>query len=137
MVAVLLSGLVVPEGVPDLLFSSSLGFSASHRLLRTDGFVHVIRAESVLDEYFKVFFVQNEKSHARLGVVASKRVLPSAVKRNNIKRTVREIFRHHSIKASKLDLVVMVRSAQIHLRTESRQSLNVLLNRIQNRCAKQ
>ena len=129
--------LVVQEGVPGLLFSSPLGFSASHRLLRKDGFVHVIRAEAVLDEHFKVFFVKNDKSHARLGVVASKRVLPSAVKRNNIKRTVREIFRHHSIKASKLDLVVMVRSAQIHLRTESRQSLNVLLNRIQNRCAKQ
>ena len=135
--AVPLSGLVVPEVVPDLLSNSPLGFSASHRLLRKDGFVHVIRAEVVLDEYFKVFFVQNEKPHARLGVVASKKVLPSAVRRNNIKRAVREIFRHHSIKASKLDLVVMVRSVQIHQKAGPEQSLNMLLNRIQNRCAKQ
>ena len=133
----LLSGLVVPEGVPDLLFSFPLGFSPLHRLLRKDGFVYVIRAEVVLDEYFKVFFIQNVKPHARLGIVASKKVLPGAVKRNNIKRTVREIFRHHSIKASKLDLVVMVRSVQINRKIGPKQSLNMLLNRIQNRCAKQ
>ena len=132
-----LSGLVVPEAVPDLLPNSHLGFSPSHRLLRKDGFADVLRAEVVLDEYFKVFFIQNVKPYARLGIVASKKVLPGAVKRNNIKRTVREIFRHHSIKASKLDLVVMVRSVQIHCGLEPKQSLNMLLNRIQNRCAKQ
>jgi ribonuclease P protein component len=136
-VAVLLSGRAVPEGVPDLPSNTPSGFSASHRLLRKDGFVHVLRAEAVLDEFFKVFFVQNEKSYARLGVVASKKVLPCAVRRNCIKRTVREIFRHHSIKVSKLDLVVMVRSVHAHRGSEQKQSLNMLLNRIQNRCAKQ
>lgn len=135
--AVLLSGRVVQEGVPDLPSDTPSGFSASHRLLRNDGFVHVIRAEAVLDEFFKVFFVQNEKSHARLGVVASKKVLPCAVRRNCIKRTVREIFRHHSIKASQLDLVVMVRSVDAQRANEQKQSLNMLLNRIQSRCAKQ
>lgn len=134
MVDVLLSEHVVREGVLDLPYSDSFGFSGSHRLLRRNGFDHVVRAEAVLNEYFKVFFVKNELTHARLGIVASKRVLPGAVQRNFIKRSVREIFRHHIIKNSALDLVVMVRSVHAPQSNGQNQSLNMLLHRVQKRC---
>jgi ribonuclease P protein component len=136
-VAALLSGLGVQEAEPDLPSNSNSGLPDSYRLLRKDGFAHIIRAEAVLDGYFKVFFVKNEKDHARLGIVASKKVLPFAVQRNHIKRAVREIFRHHSIKTCNLDLVVMVRSFDAYQGAKQNQNLNLLLNRIQNRCAMQ
>ena len=128
--------LVVQGVVQGLLYSAPFAFCASHRLASKDGFQRVIRAESVLDQHFKVFFARNSKAHARLGIVASKRVIPGAVQRNRIKRVVRELFRRHVIKASQLDLVVMVRSVHACHGPEQIQSLDMLLNRIYSRCAK-
>lgn len=132
-----LSGHDALEAGSDLPSNRPFGLSAPYRLLRKDGFVHVIRAEAVLDGYFKVYFVKNELTHARLGVVVGKKVLPFAVQRNYIKRAVREIFRRHSIKTCKLDLVVMVRSVDAYQDVNHNQGLNMLLNRIENRCAMQ
>ncbi len=140
MAAAQLSGRVELGVVQDLLFnisSISSKFTAAHRLLRKDGFNHVIHAENILDGYFKVFFIQNKNDHARLGIIASKKLLPSATDRNRVKRIIRETFRHHSIKARSLDLVVMVRCAYSKERVEQNRSLETLLGRIENRCEKQ
>jgi ribonuclease P protein component len=131
----LLSGRVAPGVEQDLLFSISSKFTAEHRLLRKNGFSHVMHAENVLDRYFKVFFVQNEKSNARLGIIASKKALPSAADRNSIKRIIREIFRHHTIKGHNLDMVVMVRSNYPQGSNAQTKSLEMLFSRIQNKCA--
>jgi ribonuclease P protein component len=106
-------------------------------LLRKNGFDRVIHAENILDKYFKVFFVQNEEDHARLGIIASKKTLPSAADRNFVKRVIRETFRQHGIKAHKLDLVVMVRRAYLKESISQNKPLEMLFSRIQNRCAKQ
>ena len=46
---------------------------------------------------------------SRLGVVVAKKTIRRAVRRNRIKRLVREQFRHHPFEAA-MDLVVLARS---------------------------
>ena len=85
-------------------------FSSSHRLLRKDGYNHVVSAKAFVYKSFKVFYVCNDKLNARLGIIVSKRTFPQAVQRNRVKRMVREVFRQHSVKTKQIDLVVMARS---------------------------
>lgn len=136
MEAALSSGRVAPGAVQGLPFSFSSKFTVANRLLRSNGFDHVIHAESILDKYFRVFFVHNEQHNARLGIVASKKKLPSAADRNCVKRIIRETFRQHNIKAHSLDLVVMVRSVHPQESNAQHKSLEMLFSRIENRCAK-
>jgi ribonuclease P protein component len=104
-------------------------------LLRVDGFDQVIREESVTDKYFKIFFTHNSKNNARLGVIASKKLLPNAVDRNRVKRFIRETFRKHTIKLCRLDLVVKVSSGH-SWKVDSRiDNLKKLFSQIENRCA--
>ncbi|TAN81382.1 MAG: ribonuclease P protein component [Gallionella sp.] len=114
---------------------SSARFSATHRLLREDGFDHVVHAENISDKYFRIFFVRGNKGNARLGIIASKKILPSAVRRNRAKRIIRETFRQHNIKACRLDLVVMVKHAYANERVARGDNLKMLFSRVENRCA--
>ena len=145
----------VPEAVPGLLskpFSLSKQdsspsaykppglvtagkFTDSHRLLREDGFDRVVQAENIADRHLKVFFSRNNKDNARLGIIASKRILPRTVDRNRIKRAIREVFRQHSIKSQNLDIVVMVRQACAQEPGMQVDNLKVLFSRVENRCA--
>ena len=135
MEAALLLGLVAPEAVRDSLFDAhvSCEFTSAYRILRAEGFNHVIQAENLTNKFFKIFFVRNGKRNARLGIIASKRILAGAVQRNRIKRAIREVFRQHSIKVQPLDLVVMVRGAEAQ--ASQSEGLKMLLSRIENICA--
>jgi len=104
-------------------------------LLREDGFAHVLRAESVADEHYKIFFSRNGGRNARLGIIASKKTLPGAVDRNRAKRAIRETFRRHAIKICKVDMVVMVRRAYPQQRVTRGGDLETLFSRVENRCA--
>ena len=135
MEAAPLLGLAVPEAVLDSLFNTtaSYGFTAAHRLLRAERYDHVVHAANLTDRSFRVFFVRNGKKNARLGIVASKRILPGAVQRNHVKRMIRETFRQHSIRLQQLDLVVIVRSSdKLALQCEG---LITLFCRIEEKCA--
>ena len=135
MEAALLLGLVAPGAVQDSQSSiaTSAEFSPSHRLLREDGFDHVVHAGNLSDKRFKVFFVRNGKKNARLGIIASKRIIPDAAQRNRVKRAIREAFRQHTIKNQHIDMVVMVRSADTQV-TKS-EGLEALFSRVEDRCA--
>lgn len=128
---------VAPEAVPDWQFSiaTSGRLTVAHRLLRVDGFDRTVQAENIADKHFRIFFARNNKSNARLGIIASKKIFPSAVDRNRIKRVIREAFRQHSIKAQKLDIVVMVRRACAQEPGVRNVNLEILLSRVENRCA--
>ncbi|MGA9665537.1 MAG: ribonuclease P protein component [Gallionella sp.] len=115
----------------------STKFTTAHRLRRKDSFNQVLHAENILDECFKVYFIQNVKSVARLGIIASKKLLPKATDRNRVKRIIRETFRHHNIRDRSLDLVVMARFVHFPKKVELGCSLENLLSRIERRCAKQ
>lgn len=109
-------------------------FTAAHRLLRENGFDHVIRAENIADKQFKIFFVRNDKKNARLGMVVGKKTLSGAAARNRLKRIIRETFRQHHIKLCKLDVVVMVRRAYPKERGAQAGDLKMLFSRVENRC---
>ena len=120
----------------NLQSSNSSRFTEACRLLRVDGFDHVIRKEKVADKHFKVFFTHNSKNNARLGIIANKKLIPYSVDRNRVKRLIRETFRQHNIKHSKLDLVVMLcgnYSRKIEMRIDN---LNKLFSQVEGRCAK-
>lgn len=131
-----LSGLAALGAVQDSQFSNSATFSATYRLLRADGFGQVIRSENIADRYFKIFFARNDRSNARLGIVASKKILSRAVDRNRVKRIIREVFRQHNIKHCKLDMVVMVRRDTLQSLDMQIDNLERLLSQVVSRCAK-
>lgn len=120
----------------DLQFNLPAKFSAAYRLLREDGFDHVVRAESVEDKHFKIFFVHNKLKNARLGIITRKKILSGATHRNSVKRAIREAFRRHDVKACELDMVVMVRRAYAQGCDTRNDSLDALFSRVKNRCAK-
>ena len=67
------------------------------RLLRSSEFKRVLRnGKSQSTEHFKVFIFSNRTNSQRLGITTSKKV-GAAVKRNRIKRLLREFFRLHKI----------------------------------------
>ena len=116
--------------------SDSSKFTVAFRLLRSDGFDHVFRKGNIADNHFKIFFASNCKNNARLGIITSTKSLPRSVDRNHVKRLVREAFRQHNIRHSKLDLVVKVggdlfRKADVRI-----DYLNKLFSQVEGRCAK-
>lgn len=115
--------------------SVSSKFTVAYRLSRADGFDHVIRATSVADKQFKIFFAHNDENNARLGIIASKKMLPNAADRNRVKRIIREMFRQHNIKLCKLDMVVMVRRDYSHKVDTQIDNLERLFSQVENKCA--
>lgn len=124
----------MPRAVQDSQCNKSNSFDAAQRIPRSEGFGHGLRAESVADKYFKLFFVRNQLEKARLGIVAAKRHMPKAVDRNRAKRAIREVFRQHNIKSSGLDLVVVVRRATQIDPPSYKDDLNKLFSRVETRC---
>lgn len=127
--------LVVPRDEQDLQFKALTKFSSAHRLLRRNGFDHVVHAETLIYKDFKVFFVVNSNENARLGIIVGKKILSAATDRNRLKRIIRETFRHHSIKLCKLDVVVMVRRTFSKKSEMQADNLKILLTKVENRCA--
>jgi ribonuclease P protein component len=72
----------------------SLDFARDRRIVKTDEFSSVFRLRPVQrSAHFVLYTRINQLAHARLGVVAAKRLAPRAVTRNTIKRVTRELFR--------------------------------------------
>lgn len=113
----------------------SASFSENSRLLRNLGYKHVLCAEKVTDKQLKVFFSIGTVENSKLGIIASKKKFPRAVDRNKIKRVIRETFRQHSIKASGLDLVVLVKNAHSEMNTVNPNNLGILFDQIKIKCA--
>lgn len=50
-----------------------------------------------------------QQNISRLGVALTRRLVPSALERNRVKRLARELFRRHPLKGRGLDCVVALR----------------------------
>lgn len=64
----------------------------------------------VSSRLFVVRIRSNDLSHARLGLIASRKALPRAVDRNRGKRLVREVFRRALQDLGAIDVVVQLRA---------------------------
>ncbi|MCY4530746.1 MAG: ribonuclease P protein component [Gammaproteobacteria bacterium] len=69
----------------------------------------------------------NNLNYNRLGMIVTKRILPAAVRRNAIKRLIRESFRHMAINSNPLDIVVLARSGVSRM---NRQELRYTLDKM-------
>lgn len=76
----------------------SLDFARDRRIVKTDEFSSVFRLRPVYrTAHFVLYTRPTDLPHARLGVVAAKRLAPRAVTRNTIKRVTRELFRQTAL----------------------------------------
>jgi ribonuclease P protein component len=87
-------------------------FSKANRLLDAAAFARVFKqASRSRDPLFTVLCRHNNSPLARLGLAISKKHCRQAVRRNRIKRIVRESFRQHQELLAGLDVVVINRPA--------------------------
>jgi ribonuclease P protein component len=119
----------------DLQFKRKFGLSSDYRVLRNEGFNKVLKGDTVVHNNFRVHYISNDKTHARLGIIVRKRVFPSSVHRNFFKRLIRESFRKHSITLCNLDLIVTTRSPTVFDMDEPSKALNVLFSKVKDICA--
>ena len=83
----------------------SPAFPRERRIVKTDEFSSVFNLRPVFRTAHFVLYVRpNTLPHARLGVVAAKRLAPRAVTRNTVKRMTRELFRQTRLPA--IDCIV-------------------------------
>ena len=72
---------------------------------------------------------------ARLGIVASKRLMAEAVTRNYCKRLAREVFRTECAAMTGIDIVVRARMSVTAARSsEARAEMRDLLRRVERKC---
>ena len=86
-------------------------FSKQYRLNQTADFKALFntgKKHNNHQRYFALFTKSNHLSLARLGVVVAKKAIPTAVKRNQYKRVIRESFRLNQLKLIGLDIIVVV-----------------------------
>jgi ribonuclease P protein component len=73
----------------------------------------------------------NDTGHHRLGLAVAKKHVPTAVRRNLIKRLTREQFRHLKPGQSPLDIVILTRpAARCATREQLRQALEQLFAKL-------
>lgn len=81
-------------------------------------------------------FVANTYGHSRIGIIASKRNVRLAVKRNALRRIIKEQFRLHQIKNSGYDVVFVVyKQAATASNHEFHQCIRQLFNTLVKRSA--
>jgi len=91
--------------------ASARPFQPAQRLRHKSEFDRVYRdARRSADACFAVLTRKGEQTLPRLGLAIAARVVGNAVRRNRIKRLVRESFRSHQHELPAVDIVVNARS---------------------------
>ena len=86
-------------------------FTPAQRLRHKSEFDRVYKdARRFTDSIFAVFARHNGGSHPRLGLSIAARLVGNSVRRNRVKRAVRESFRLHQHELPAVDIVVNARS---------------------------
>lgn len=86
------------------------GFSRRHRFAQRGSFGPVLRSpRKIRGRLAVVHAVTGAGLASRLGIALTRRLVPSSLERNRVKRIVREVFRRHAVKDAGLDCVVTLR----------------------------
>ncbi len=86
------------------------GLSRRHRFAAQGSFGPALRSPRKYRGSLALLHVASGRPGlSRLGIALTRRLAPSSVHRNRIKRMVRELFRRHPVKLAGLDLVVALR----------------------------
>ncbi len=95
------------------IIASSASFTKEQRLLTPAAFREVFDApERKLHQSHLMAFVRsNSCNQPRVGMAITKRKVPTAVKRNLIKRQIREQFRHTASCIENKDIVFIVKKS--------------------------
>jgi ribonuclease P protein component len=87
------------------------GFSRRHRFAARGAFGPVLAgSRKVRGALAVVHAVPGSPGHSRLGVALTRRLVPSSVARNRVRRIVREVFRRHALKRAGMDCVISLRA---------------------------
>jgi len=87
------------------------GFSRRHRFAQRGSFGPVLRSSrKIRGRLAVVHAVSGAGGVSRLGIALTRRLVPSSLERNRVKRMLRETFRRHEVKDAGLDCVVTLRS---------------------------
>ncbi|MGZ8256134.1 MAG: ribonuclease P protein component [Gallionella sp.] len=127
---------VVQKGAQDWLFSIiNNSFTSAQRIPQHDGYANCLKAASLSNSCYKLFYIKNSLGYARIGIVVSKKQFKLAVLRNQNKRLVRETFRQHGLSKQSIDLVVMARNGKMLSSTQKKLQLFNLFNQLESQCA--
>ncbi|APV49147.1 ribonuclease P protein component [Betaproteobacteria bacterium GR16-43] len=97
------------------------GLSRRHRFAVQGSFGPVLRSpQKVRGTLATVHVAQGRPGISRLGIALTRRLVPSSVQRNRVKRIARELFRRHPVKLAGLDVVISLREK---LTAEGREKL--------------
>lgn len=83
-------------------------FTKQLKLNQAADFRNLFRAGKKLNtQYFAIYSYTNQLTHPRLGLIVAKKIARSAVKRNQIKRIIRESFRLKQQNLVGLDILII------------------------------
>ena len=111
------------------------GLSRRHRFAVQGSFGPVLRSPRKIRGTLSLLHVASGRPGiSRFGIALTRRLVPSSVHRNRIKRMARELFRRHPVKLAGLDLVVALREklgaqGEANLGAELRSLLDQALQR--------
>ena len=97
-------------------------FSRQHRLLTPRDFNYVFAKPIKQNDRNLTLLARpglSQDQAGRLGLIVPKKQIKSAVKRNRVKRLIRESFRCHQALLKGLDVVVLVRGGLVRMDNEA------------------
>ena len=84
-------------------------FTKQAKLIKTDDFSSVFNLRKrIANKYLVIRFAPNQLNMARLGLIVAKKTAKLAVKRNYMRRVLRELFRLNQQQLPAVDLVIQV-----------------------------
>lgn len=85
-------------------------FSNKYRLRDTIEIAKVFKfGKYIHGKYIFIKYIPNEKKTARIAISVSTKIFKKAVKRNQIKRLLRECVKPHLVTLPKLDILIIVK----------------------------
>jgi ribonuclease P protein component len=123
--------------------SDKINFSKQLRIVCSTDFQQVLKNKQKLgNRFFTIYMKPNTYSHPRLGLIVAKKAVRLAVKRNQIKRIVRESFRQNQKLFQGCDLLFMAYNtintleiSELHtLLNQQWRKTSILYHKIANTC---